>query len=352
LCALKKRGHDYLITTRDKEMTVKLLKTYKMPFISFGKRYRSICGKIYGLVKFDNMMRTVAEKFRPDMFLSHGSMYAAQVALFFHKPHISLEDTDNMEQIRLYAPFTPVILTSTCFPKKFGEKQIRYDGYHELAYLHPNYFKPDPSVVAKLGINGAQKYAVLRFVEWKATHDLSHKGIAIRNKILAVKEFSRYARVFISSETRLPAELEKHRINIPPELIHSVLYYATLFYGESGTMASECAVLGTPSIFIDNAGRLYTYEQEKNYGLVYHFSESEIDQKKSIEKGAELLQKSDLKKEFRNNRKRLLRDKIDVSAFLLWFIENYPRSAHTMKENPDHHLVFKSLRNTYYNTDY
>lgn len=30
----------------------------------------------------------------------------------------------------------------------------------------------------------------------------------------------------------------------------------------------------------------------------------------------------------------MLSDKIDVTAFMVWFIENYPKSAKIMKENP------------------
>ena len=32
----------------------------------------------------------------------------------------------------------------------------------------------------------------------------------------------------------------------------------------------------------------------------------------------------------------MLADKIDVTAFLAWFVENYPGSAKIMKENPDY----------------
>ena len=124
--------------------------------------------------------------------------------------------------------------------------------------------------------------------------------------------------------------------------MHNLLYYAMLFYGESGTMASECAVLGTPAIFLDNNGRLYTTEQEKMYGLVFNLSESLIDQRLSIERGVELLQTPNLKNEFHQRRLKLLRDKIDVSSFLVWFVENYPESMRIMTQEPDYHLRFRT----------
>ena len=32
----------------------------------------------------------------------------------------------------------------------------------------------------------------------------------------------------------------------------------------------------------------------------------------------------------------MLVDKIDVTAFMVWFIENYPTTVKIMKENPDY----------------
>ena len=106
-------------------------------------------------------------------------------------------------------------------------------------------------------------------------------------------------------------------------------------------MASECAVLGTPAIFIDNEGRGYTDEQEYKYNLVFNFSESLLDQKLSIKKGIELLRKPNIKKEWRNKSQRMISEKIDVTKFMVWFIENYPKSKKIMKDNPDYQLRFK-----------
>jgi hypothetical protein len=37
----------------------------------------------------------------------------------------------------------------------------------------------------------------------------------------------------------------------------------------------------------------------------------------------------------------MLSKQIDVTAFLVWFIENYPESAQIMKKDPDYQLRFK-----------
>ena len=48
-----------------------------------------------------------------------------------------------------------------------------------------------------------------------------------------------------------------------------------------------------------------------------------------------------LKEKWQEKRDLMLKDKIDVSQFFVWFIENYPESARIMRENPDYQYRFK-----------
>jgi uncharacterized protein len=120
-----------------------------------------------------------------------------------------------------------------------SRKVIKYAGYHELAYLHPKRFTPDKTVLQELGVNENEKFVIMRFVSWNATHDVGHKGISFENKLRAIKEFSKYAKVFISSESELPNELKKYKINIEPNRIHDAIAFSSLLFGESATMVSE-----------------------------------------------------------------------------------------------------------------
>ena len=128
--------------------------------------------------------------------------------------------------------------------------------------------------LSELNLKKGEKFTICRFVSWEANHDYGHSGLSTKNKITAVKEFSKYGKVFITSENELPEELKQYQIKLPPEKIHHAISFASLLYGESSTMASEAAVLGTPAIFIDDIGRGYTDEQESNYEIVYNFTES------------------------------------------------------------------------------
>jgi len=322
---LEKDGHEVKITARDKEITLYLLNAYGFKYEKIGKHHKKLLNKLLGLIARDYKLYKVARKFKPDIFISHGSMYAAHVAKLLGKPHISLEDTEHSTgQIRLYAPFTDVILTSTCFKLDLGKKQVRYTGYHELAYLHPNYFNPDPSVLDDLGLSKDDKFIMLRFVSWSASHDIGDRGFT--NLMDAVKSLEQYGRILITSEKKLPPELERYNIIVPPEKIHHLLYFADLYIGESATMASESAMLGTPSIFVSTSRRGYTDELESKYGLVYNFSDPKRGQEYALEKAFELLENENIKREWREKRIKMLSEKIDVTKFMTEFIENYPES--------------------------
>lgn len=334
---MEEKEHKFSIISRNKEIEQYLLNKYKIPYFDRGIGSKNILGKFLYMLKADYLIFCKALKFKPDLFLSFGSIYPAHVSFLLRKPHIAFEDTEHSTgQYKLYSPFTEVVLTPSCFTKDLGKKQIRFNGYMELCYLHPKYFTPDISVLKLLGVNENEKYVIMRFVSWNASHDVGQTGLSLKMKYKAVKELSKYAKVFISSEGELPEDFKKYQINIPPDRMHDALAFATLFIGEGATMASECAMLGTPAIYVNslNAG---TLEDQEKYGLLFGFRNSEG----VLEKTLELINTPNLKQEFQNRCKKMLADKIDVTAFMVWFIENYPQSANIMKKNPDYQYRFK-----------
>jgi len=340
---MEKKGHKFLIISRNKEIEQYLLNKYKIQYFDRGIGAKSTIGKFGYMFKANFLIFLKALKFKPDLFLSFGSIYPAHVSFLLRKPHIAFDDTEHSTgQYNLYSLFTEVVLTPSCFTRDLGTKQIRFNGYMELCYLHNNYFKPDLSIIKLLGVKKNEKYVIMRFVSWNASHDVGHSGLSIEMKHKAVNELSKYAKVFITSEGELPEDLKKYQIKIPPEKMHDALAFASMLYGESATMASECACLGTPAIFHDNNGRGYTDEEGEKYGLVFNYSESTEDQNRSIKKAIELLSTPNLKQEFQKLRQKMLTDKIDVTAFMVWFIENYPESVRIMKKNQNYQNKFKN----------
>ena len=333
---LLEKGHDILFTTRDKEVTLQLLDCYNFNYISFGKHYKRIYLKIWGLFKFTYLFARVFKKFKPDMLLSHGSMYAAINSFFWKSPHISFENNGNWEQIRLYLPFTKVVFTPWNIKEDLGDKQIRINTFHEIAYLTPKYFTPNKSIYDFLQLSENEIYCIIRFVSWDATHDSREGGLTIEEKDEIIIYLSEHYKVFISSEGVIPDKYKKYLIRIPPERMHDALFFSSLVISEGATMASEAGVLGTPTIYVNSLERCYNEDQEK-FRTVFNFRNG-VGVLKKIK---EISSYQNLENEMLKRRTKLFNSKIDLTMFLIWFIENYPKSVQIMKENPAYQYNFK-----------
>jgi predicted glycosyltransferase len=335
---MKNKGHEFMIISRDKEVTLQLLKAYDLQYISRGTGKKSLVGKFFYLIKADLFILKHAKKFKPDLFLSFGSTYAAHASRLCHKPHIALDDTEHaIFELLMYPPFSDAILNPSVYWKKFSRKQIFFESYMELFYLNPKYFTPDISIINSYGLSSTEKFFILRFVSWNASHDIGQRGLSLESKIKLVRTLEKYGKVLISSEGPLQDVLKSNQIKIRPEHLHHIIAFAALYIGEGSTTASECAVLGTPSIYVNSLIVSNCKEQQEKYGLCFHLT----NENNIIEKAIEIINNKDIRQEYKEKKQRMLNDKIDGTAFLVWFVENWPRSMKIMKETPEYQEKFR-----------
>ncbi|MDD4330715.1 MAG: DUF354 domain-containing protein [Methanosarcinaceae archaeon] len=318
--ALEKKGHKCKLTTIDKDVSLKLLKAYGFEYELVGVSKPTVFSKALELLKIESKLAGICKAFNPDILVGGpGNAYVAHVGKLIRKPSLIFEDTEHARiEHFLTNPFATVICTPSCFQKEFGKKHFRYEGYHELAYLHPNYFTPDASVLDAIGLRKADPYIILRAVLWKADHDRGQQGI--QNKAAFIKQLEKFGRVFLTSEGIPEPRFSKYTLDLPPEKLHDLLYFATLYVGDGGTTASECAVLGTPSVFISTIACGYQFEEEK-YGLLYLFQDPLKGEEEGLKKALELLKDPMLKQKAAFKRAKLLKEKIDVTAFMVQIIE-------------------------------
>jgi predicted glycosyltransferase len=318
--ALKDKEHEVTILARDYGGTVQLLDKYGFKFRSFNA-IRSRYLKIFEIVPHIWEGWKLSKEVNPDIIAGFG-VDAALTGALCRKPSIVFTDSEPIPfQHFLTGLFATAILTPSCFRKDLGKKQIRFPSYKELAYLHPDYFHPDPSIYDELGISNTEKYVVLRFNVFDAFHDIRKHGFSLADKYCLVRELEKHCRVFTSAEGSLPKDLECYKLPIPYERIHHALYYAQLVVADTGTMITEAAVLGTPGIFCgSSAGQFGNFiELEQKYDLIYCFREPE----KAIQTAVELIQLADVEERWAEKQQILLADKIDTTEFMVDFIENH-----------------------------
>lgn len=344
---LNKKGHTNYILIKKKDILEDLLKQSGLKYYNVLPEGRndSKLGIGIGIIKKDWELLKFCIKNKPDLML--GSVAEiAHIGTLLSIPSIYLGE-DDAHLVKTFAKFTYpfvdcLISPFGCNQGKWNEKTIFYYGYQKLPYLHPNIFTPSKEIVSKY-IPIDKPYFLLRFTKLKAYHDEGIEGITIELTKEIVSRLSAHGNVYISSEKELGAELEKYILQINPLDIHHVLAFAQFYVGDSQSMAVEAAMLGTPSIrFNDWVGKVSVsvlQELENKYGLTYGVHSTE--QGKLLEKIDGFLAMPNLKKEFEDRRNKMLSEKIDVTAFLVWFIENYPKSMDIMKSNPDYQLKFR-----------
>lgn len=341
---LEKRGHKCKITAVDKEVSLNLLDVYGFDYDVVGNEKDSLLSKAAEMLKIERMLYKIARSFKPDILVGGaGNAYSAHVGKLIGKPSIVFDDTEHSKiEHFLMDPFATVICTPSYYKSNIGKNQVKYEGQHELAYLHPNYFKPNPTVLAELGLSEDDNIFLIRFASFNAIHDTQSENFKKEYVLPLIEKLENQGKIIISSEKKLDKYLEKYQYNISPDKYHDILYYAKMYIGESSTSAEEAAVMGTPSLNFERIiinGKLHSAgdlcgvltELENKYGLVYCFH----DEQKLLQKLDELLNKGikNIKQESREKSCRLIKDKIDVTQFMVWFIENYPESFRDMKDN-------------------
>lgn len=317
---MEKRGHEILVTVREKDVAINLLDAYNINYTIISKAKKGLLNLGIELITRDLKLLNIARKFDPDILIGLMNPSITHVAWLLNKKSIMFTDTEHQKLINSASfPFASYICTPECYTKDLGEKQVRYNGYHELAYLHPNYFTPNSEILKELGLKEDSIFTILRFVSWNASHDVGQHGI--QNKIELVKELEKYGRVLITSEGRLDNTLEKYSIKVSPEKLHHLLYYANLYVGDGATTAVESAILGTPSIYVSSlVGTMGNFiELEETYGLLLNYNNSD----EALNKAIELVQSPDIKNDWRKKREQLLKDKIDVTKFIVDFVETH-----------------------------
>ena len=311
------KKHSVFITARNKKIIVSLLDLYGFSYKKRPYGSDNLIGKLLKMIQTDLELYNYAKKVRPDIFLSFGSMYAAHAAFLFGRPHIAFDDTEHsVYQFLLYAPFTKSIYTPSSFRKNLGKKQKRFNGFMELCYLHPRYFKPNLEVLDDLGVTYGQKYIILRFVAWNASHDKGNFGISHQNKLKLVQILSNKFKVFITSEDQLPDDLRKFQIKISPDRIHDAMSFASLYIGESVTMGTESALVGTPAIIVSSLPEMGVPREIEAYGISHWYREWTDDILDTSEK---LLNYP--KEHFDQIKDEIFNEKLDVTQMMAEMLE-------------------------------
>lgn len=324
-------GHEVIVTSRHKEIATDLLDALGVHHIILSSMNDgSLRGMVSELISRDMKLLKLAWVERPDIMTGIGGIYVAHAGFFSRIPSVVFYDTENATLSNLITyPFSSLVVVPDCYRSWLPPWRLSYPGYHEISYLHPKYFVPDRNVALTCGLDPNRSTFLLRTVSWHASHDLDEKGWNLELLTQLVDYLNKQGKVIISAEGELPEGLQKYRYIGAPEKIHHLLAFLALFVGESATMASECAVLGVPSIYAAHTGRGYTDEQERKYQLVFNLRNLKWSEMKTMI--AKILATPITT--WATRREKLLASTIDVASFVADLCVNYPESIEKYRKN-------------------
>lgn len=317
ISSLAADGHAVAVASRRKEVTTDLLDAYGIEHTVLSTKGTSTAALVseWSLRELRTIRFTRA--FDPDVVVSRALPSAVHAAALNGATSIVCTDTEYAWTVsKLLAPFVDYWCTPSSFTRDYGERHRTYEGVDELAYLHPDWFSPDGDRLRAYGVDPDEPYFVLRFVSMGAHHDVSRRGLSPAAKRRLVEELSDHGTVYISAERPLPPALDAYETPVPPEEIHHLLAEASLLVGDSETMATEAALLGTPTIRVNSHATdevLGVFVELEDRGLV----ESIGDEETAHDRAVELATDRQAGERWEGRRDALLDDSVDVTDYML-----------------------------------
>jgi len=320
ISALELRGDEVVVTSRDKDVTLKLLDFYGMEHQCISRASKSRFHRVWEMLVRDLHLRRILRNNRPDVIVAREGAFAAQAGWLAGCPSVSFDDTDDATlQLASYVPFASRIYTDRAYRRRFGGKHRFFRGVMPLAYLRPGIFTPDPGLLDQYGLDASERIILCRLVNWAATHDLGQSGLDRADLMAFLKELESYGRIVITSEEPLADHMERYRSSIHPAHLHHIMAASALYVGESATMACECAVLGIPSIHISSRSVWYTDVLQRNWGLVTNIRNS----KDALELARAVLQDSGAAPRHRRSLEAYISDTDDIVSTVLEAIDEF-----------------------------
>ena len=337
---LREAGHETFLLIRDYGESLQLAEELGIDHYVFSHPPDSKFGKVANfpleILRCTSYLRSKGVE-----VVTGFGIYEAFTSIGLKCPSITFTDTEYNSnrlsfqiQFWLSSRFQDHVITPRKYSQDLGDKQIRVNSYKELAYLHPNYFQPDPRVYDELGVEPGEPYVILRFNVFDAVHDVGRSGFDDHHRELLVDVLKDHARVFISAEGSLNDNLKNYLIPTKTSRIHDAIAFASLLVTDAGTMATESALLGTPTV---RAGSLVGsrdlsnfVELEQDYGLLYNFN----NPLEAIEQAEKLISDPSLKKDWQKKRDIFLSEKDDIVEYFTHFLIEKATNPHLIDHGP------------------
>lgn len=275
---LEKQGHSVFLTTRDCFQVCSLAEYHGLKHTTVGKHYgANRILKILGTMWRGIQLAWIIRNRRFDFSLSHGSRSLIIASALLKIPTMVLFDYEHAKMLPFIKPtlgMAPEVIKSSGIEKRFKEGLRWYEGLKEDVYVES--FKPDLSILKKLGLKNGDLIATIRPPATEAHyHNPEAEKIFVevveflgekpnlRMVILPRNEKTQREMIFKT----WPKLCSEHRIIVPTDPIAGLdlIWNSDFVVSGGGTMNREAAALCVPvySIFKGKIGAVDRYLADK-----------------------------------------------------------------------------------------
>jgi len=339
---LQNRQHKVSVLIKQHPIVESIFRDFGISYTVLGRKGKGLILK--GLFQIGFILKTLKLYQKHKFQIGIGVSVSLSFLSRFTRLKAIILDDDDKKATPLFAALTHKSASVLLRPMALAwegqfPNTLYYNAYHEIAYLHPKHFIPDPEILKVQNLKPDEPFFIIRLVSLKAHHDKGIRGLNNTYLERIIELLQPFGRVLITNESNADLSSGAEKIKIEPAKIHHLMAFSRLIISDGQTMCSEAACLGVPSVRINDFAERISYldEQEEKWKLTFGYSPDQFSA--ALKKIEDLLYVP--LSTFQQRRELMLNEVIDFTAFLVWFIENYPQSKKIMKENPDYQYNFK-----------
>jgi predicted glycosyltransferase len=331
---LQAQGHDVLVLARDYACTESLLEYFDLPYEIYGGQNPSFQSLAVNAPRQFARIHRLVSGFDPDIIVGRGEYAAFAGTTTRTSTILVLDSVPHQLGHRVSSLVADSVLTPEAYRGDLGSHHYHFDGLKECAYLHPDVFTPDASVREELGVDADEEYVIVRCNAYDALHDVGATGFSVAQQRRLIRTLAEHATVFVSDEggnldfDDLPAR----PYDIHPARIHDALAEAELLVTDTGTMATEAALVATPAVRVvdESEPSMGEFDELERNDLLYQMTDFEA----VAETTAEMLRDEDVADVWQQRRDAYLESKPNLTNLLVEVARQPTRVDRVSEQSP------------------
>lgn len=248
------KSNQIYVTVRQRGDLLKIVeKELDLPIIIIGNHQQAFLKKVIGIISSEYAYWKLIKKLNINVSINQ-SFYSVWACKFRGAKFITFEDDFEYKLAFYYAKcFASKDVMPKFIPAK-GKNVVKYNGFKELAYLHPNRYSANHSILKTYNLE-PYEYVFVREVSNVSLNYKNKKDHL--SKILLRLSFKKIRVVLsIEDKSHLDHLIQSHPnlivLNEPVEDIFSLIKFAKFSISSGDTVARESALLSTPCLFTGN----------------------------------------------------------------------------------------------------